>query len=69
MNPKHKTCLHCTDRMVEPNCHMDCDGYLQRQSRAEYAREARRFDDKCTECVILGKLRVGKALRAGRIGR
>lgn len=64
---KHKTCLNCTDRTIEPNCHTDCEGYLHRQARKEQARQARKFEDKCTECVVLGKLRVARALRAGRI--
>ena len=36
---KTKTCERCPDRVVEPNCHMTCEGYLARVEKSKQVKE------------------------------
>ena len=46
---KEKSCQGCPDRVIEPNCHDDCDGYKWRIEQNEKRKAARR-----AEAEILG---------------
>lgn len=51
-NKKYETCQGCSDRTVEPNCHITCKGYLERCSKAEKIKKIRQ-----TESSIKGYYR------------
>lgn len=36
---KEKSCNGCPDRVVEPNCHMTCEGYLKRVAKRQLIKE------------------------------
>ena len=38
---KFETCQGCEDRSIEPNCHINCEGYLFRCEKLKNAKEGR----------------------------
>lgn len=41
MVDKYETCKDCPDRVVQPNCHSTCEGYLARRKKYDEANEKR----------------------------
>lgn len=41
---KSKTCKDCPDRTVIPNCHDDCEGYLERCKKQREIAEKNKQD-------------------------
>lgn len=43
---KSKTCKDCPDRSVVPNCHNDCEGYLERcKKQRAIAEKEKQYSD------------------------
>lgn len=49
MTPKLSPCKGCPDRTVEPNCHTNCEKYLEQVKEYEVIREGRNQDSDFIE--------------------
>lgn len=39
-----KKCINCTERRVEPNCHLTCEEYLESKRQAELTKAKAQLD-------------------------
>lgn len=60
-----KSCYNCPDRVVEPNCHMDCKDYIARTEENNHINHIRSIETAINayEVPKLMKNAIAKAAR------